>query len=144
MQVEIIEKDFNLILYGVSGISVNNNFGETGFKLMNDMWEKVKSHSLRHKGVNTWVYETEGKMFTGVELENNPSNVDLELKEISLKKYAYYKHIGPYSQFAEVYSNLNEQLNKRKLKTCFPWLEIYGHWNKDESKLETEILMCLK
>ena len=144
MQIEIIEKDFNLILYGVSGVSVNNNLGETGFRLMGKMWEKVKADNLKHKGINVWVYEPEGKMFTGVEIEDIPLNyTGLELKEISLTKYAYYKHIGPYNKLAEAYTRLREQINQKGLKTCFPALEIYGHWNEDESKLETEILMSL-
>ena len=83
-------------------------------------------------------------MFTGVELEEAPVNdTGLELKKISMSKYAYYKHIGPYSGLAQAYSKMRSYLAANGLKAGVPGLEIYGHWNQDESKLETEILMCL-
>lgn len=30
------------------------------------------------------------------------------------------------------------------LETDLPYIEIYGHWTNEETKLETELLMCLK
>jgi len=144
MDVEIVNKEFNLTIYGFSGTAVGKNYGDTGFKLMNKMWDKIRSNSLKHKGINVWVYEPDERMFTGVELEEAPVNdTGLELKKISMSKYAYYKHIGPYSGLANAYSKMRSYLAANGLKTSFPGLEIYGHWNQDESKLETEILMCL-
>lgn len=145
MDVEILNNDFKLVLYGFSGTAINNNWGDTGFRLMNKMWEKVRSNNLKNKGINIWVYEPNGKMFAGVELDNSPENdTDLELKQINLSKYAYYKHIGPYNLLAYAYSKMRAYLSEKGLETCSPGLEIYGHWDQDESKLETEIIMCLK
>jgi len=145
MDVEILNSDFELVLYGISGTAINNNWGEIGFRLMNKMWEKVRSNNLKNKGINVWVYEPNGKMFTGVELDNAPKNdIGLELKQINMAKYAYYKHIGTYSLLAQAYSKMRTYLSEKNLETCSPALEIYGHWDQDESKLETEILMCLK
>ena len=145
MDVEILNSEFELVLYGISGTATNNNWGETGFRLMNKMWEKVRSNNLKNKGINVWVYEPNGKMFTGVELDKAPENdTGLELKQINLTKYAYYKHIGPYSLLAQAYLKMRTYLSNNNLETCLPSLEIYGHWNQNESKLETEILMCLK
>jgi hypothetical protein len=36
------------------------------------------------------------------------------------------------------------ELNKRGLSIGDPYIEIYGHWTNDETKLETELVMCLK
>ena len=145
MDVEISSNNFKLALYGISGTVVNNNWGDTGFRLMNKMWEKVRENNLKNKGINVWVYEASGRMFTGVELDNLPGNeIGLELKQINLTKYAYYKHIGPYSLLAQAYSKMRNYLVEKGLETCFPSLEIYGHWDEDESKLETEIIMCIK
>jgi len=144
MEVEILNEDFSLTLYGFSGIAVNKNYGDTGFKLMNKMWETVRAHSLKNKGVNVWVYEPNEKMFAGVELERTPENdIELELKQIHLTKYAYYKHIGPYSGLAGAYAKMRTYLTENNLKVGSPGLEIYGHWNQDETKLETEIIMSL-
>src|SRR5258708_30805429 len=145
MDVSIINHPFNAKLYGFSGIAINKNWKETGFGLMNKMWERVRSKNLRHKGINVWVYEENDRLFTGVELENTPTNeTGLELKEITLTKYGYYKHIGPYHLIGEANSKVLNEFNNRGVKICLPYLEIYGHWTEDESKLETEMLWCLK
>jgi effector-binding domain-containing protein len=144
MDVEILNKDFSLTIYGFSGTAVNKNYGEAGFKLMNKMWEKVRSNNLRNKGINVWVYEPNETVFAGVELESTPENdTGLESKQINLTKYAYYKHTGPYSGLAQAYSKMRTYLAANNLKAGFPGLEIYGHWSQDESKLETEIIMSL-
>jgi effector-binding domain-containing protein len=145
MNIDIIEKNFSLVLYGVSGVAVNKNWGETGSRLMDEMWKQVKACNLKHKGMNVWVYEENNKMFTGIEPQGTPeNNIPLELKNISLPKYAYYKHIGPYSQLREAGSKVLAELARRDLKTGLPYIEIYGHWTADETKLETELLWGLK
>src|SRR5476651_1529655 len=117
MDVEILNKDFNLTLYGFSGTAVNKNYGETGFKLMDKMWEKVKSNSLKHKGINVWVYEPNEMVFAGVELESAPEvETGLELKQINISKYLYYKHIGPYRGLAGAYSKMRAYLAENNLK----------------------------
>jgi len=145
MKVDVINEEFSITVYGFSGVAINNNYGETGSRLMKKMWEHVSANKIPNKGINIWVYETGGKLLTGVELEDMPPlGTGLELKKVNLEKYAYYKHVGPYHQLSKVYPELTAELDKKGLIKCFPWLEIYGHWNKDESKLETEILICLK
>ncbi len=145
MELQIITQPYSLTLYGVSGIAHNRTFGPTGMKPMGEMWGKIKQHHLKHKGINVWVYEAGESLFTGVELSEVPQgDIGLELKEINLTKYAYYKHIGSYSKFPEVYAAINEAISRQQLGDCYPWLEVYGHWTEDESKLETEIFICLK
>jgi hypothetical protein len=39
---------------------------------------------------------------------------------------------------------MTDEIKRRGFETTLPYVEIYGHWNNDESKLETELLMCLK
>src|ERR1700761_603407 len=110
MDIEIINDPFTIELYGFSGVPVNYNFGETGFRLMNGMWQAVKSNNLKNKGVNVWVYDIQG-MFAGVELEETPNaNIGLEHRKVTLTKYARYKHIGSYNQLARVNQNIREEL----------------------------------
>lgn len=145
MSVEILNTELNLSLYGFAGQAVGRNYGDTGFKLMNKMWDIVKSNRLQNKGINVWVYGAGDKMFAGVELTEIPANDHcLEKMNIKLMTYARYKHVGPYSGLSDAYKLMRSFLLENNLKTCFPWLEIYGHWNADESKLETEIIMGLE
>ncbi|MES1220881.1 MAG: GyrI-like domain-containing protein, partial [Bacteroidota bacterium] len=130
---------------GFSGIAMNKDYAGTAFKLMDKMWQAVKSNSLKHKGLNIWVYEQNEKVFAGVELDDTPKkDTGLEQKSISLTKYAYYKHIGPYSLIKQAGQAMEDELKRRGFETDLPYIEIYGHWTSDENKLETELLMSLK
>ncbi len=145
MKVEIINKNLTLDIYGFSGTAVNKDYAGTAFKLMDKMWQTVKGKGLKNKGINIWVYEPNEKVFAGVELYEPPdNNTELEHKIITLTKYAYYKHIGPYSLIKQAGQNMNHELKNRGLETALPYIELYGHWTNDESKLETELIVSLK
>jgi effector-binding domain-containing protein len=143
--MEIINESLNLNIYGFSGIAVDKDYVGTAFKLMGKMWEIVKSNDLKNKGLNIFVYEQNDKVFAGVELNDIPEpGTGLELKTITLTKYAYYKHIGPYNLIKRAGQTMRDELNAKGLEVALPYIEIYGHWTSDESKLETELLMNLK
>lgn len=72
MNVEIINKPFGLDIYGFSGIAINNDYAGTAFRLMDKIWQVVKSNSLKNKGLNVWIYEPNEKVFAGVELDDIP------------------------------------------------------------------------
>jgi hypothetical protein len=49
----------------------------------------------------------------------------------------------------DIYGFSGTAINKdyagnRGFETTLPYIEIYGHWTNDETKLETELLMSLK
>jgi predicted transcriptional regulator YdeE len=145
MKAEIITKNFTLGIYGFSGKAVNKDYAGTAFKLMDKMWQTVKTKELKNKGINIWVYETNEQVFAGVELDNSSSHdTGLEHKVVNLANYAYYKHIGPYNLIKQAGQNIRDELKKQGFETSFPYVEIYGHWTNDETKLETELLMSLK
>lgn len=145
MKLEIINKTLKLDIYGFSGTAMNKDYAGAAFKLMDKMWQIVKSNSLKNKGLNIWVYEQNEKVFAGVELDESPKqDTGLEQKSITLIKYACYKHIGPYNLLKQTGQNMKNELKDRGFETTFPYVEIYGHWTNDETKLETELLVCLK
>lgn len=145
MNVEIINKNFTLNIYGFSGIAVSKDYTKTAFQLMDKMWQTVKAKELNHKGINVWIYEPNEKVFAGVELHYLPDyDTGLEHKAINLIKYAYYKHVGPYDLLKHAGQNMRDEIKNQGFKVCFPYVEIYGHWTNDETKLETELLMSLK
>jgi effector-binding domain-containing protein len=145
MSIEIITKNFALDIYGFSATAINKDYTGEAFRLMDKMWKIVKTTALKNKGLNIWVYEPGEKIFAGVELLDTPAhNIELEKKSINLTKYAYYKHVGPYNLIKQVGLNMNNELKNKGYETRHPYIEIYGHWTDDESKLETELLVSLK
>jgi predicted transcriptional regulator YdeE len=145
MNFEIIHEALRLDMHGYSGIATNKDYSGTAFKLMDKLWQTVRSNNLQNKGLNIWVYEEDQRVFAGVELsEIQNGGTGLERKNITLSKYAYYKHIGPYNLIKQAGENMTTALKRKGHETVFPYVEIYGHWTKDETKLETELLMSLK
>jgi len=145
MNVEIINKPLRLDIYGFSGVAINKDYVGAAFRLMDKMWQIVKSSGLKNKGLNIWVYEPNEKVFAGVELDDaRKQDAGLEQKNITLTKYAWYKHVGPYNLIKQRGQSMRDELLKRGFEITDPYIEIYGHWTNDETKLETELLMCLK
>jgi len=145
MNPEIITKPLNLSIHGFSATAVGKDYAGTAFRLMDKMWKTVRSINLKNKGLNIWVYEPNEFVFAGVELENPAEpNTGLEQKNITLKKYAYYKHVGPYNLIKQTGQAMKDELKKRGLEITSPYIEIYGHWTNDEKKLETELLMAVE
>jgi len=145
MNLEIINNHFRLDIHGFSGTAINKDYAGTAFRLMDRMWQIVKTKGIKNKGMNIWVYEDNDKVFAGVELEDGPAdNTGLEQKKIDLKKYAYHKHIGPYHLIKQAGLTMTAELRRRGFETILPYIEIYGHWTNDETALETELLMSLK
>ncbi len=146
MNIEIITKNLQLDIYGFGGTATNKDYAGTAFRLSGDMWEVVKAKGLKNKGMNIWVYEPEDSVFAGVELDNPTAGLSsgLEEKKICLEKYAYFKHIGPYHLIKQTGQKMTGELIEKGFEVILPYIEIYGHWTSDESKLETELLMHLK
>lgn len=144
MPVEIISTPFHKTIHGFAGTAINKDYAGTAFRLMDKMWKIVKSNQLKNKGMNIWVYENNHAVFAGVELEEKPDPAfGLEEKTIDLNRYGYYKHIGPYQLIKQAGTSMNNELEQKGFKTGLPYIEIYGHWTNDESKLETELLVNL-
>jgi effector-binding domain-containing protein len=145
MEIQIIAQPFQLDIYGFGAFATNKDYVGTAFKLSGKMWDVIKNNSIKNKGKNIWVYETADKGFAGVELDNPyDNNYELEKKAINIEKYAYYQHIGSYKLIKQAGQRLTRELTKLGHEIILPYIEIYGHWTSDESKLETELIMCLK
>ena len=145
MDIEIITTAMNLNCYGFSGIAEDGDYAGTAFKLMDKMWQTVRLNKLPNQGKNIWIYGEKNSVFAGIELNAIPSaDIIIENKNILLAKYAYYKHTGSYSLIKQVGNTMKNELAREGFEAVLPYAEIYGHWTNDESKLETELLMCLR
>lgn len=141
MNLEIRNEPLDFELYGFGSVAPQKDYVETAFRLMGNMWETVKSNTLKNKGLNIWVYESGDRVFAGVELtETPPLDTGLEKKTLHLSQYAYFKHIGPYSLIKQTCQRIREELAAKGYTLESPYLEVYGHWTEDESKLETELI----
>jgi len=140
----LINYNFHIVIHGFSGVAMNKDYVGTAFQLSDKMWKVVKGNAIQNKGKNVWVYEPGHNVFAGVELVDLAlKNTGLELKEISIEKYAYYKHIGPYQLIKQAGQNMSSELERMGEKSALPYIEIYGHWGPDENLLETELITCL-
>ena len=82
------------------------------------------------------MYESGDKVFAGVELQEIPENdFGLEKKTIHLNKYARCKHIGAYKLIKNTGEKINLELKNKGYEVLLPYIEIYGHWTPDETKL---------
>jgi hypothetical protein len=137
-------KDFSLSLYGFSGVVAQQDWVGTGKRLMNQLWQEVRSQQLPNNGINIWVYDEGNRLFTGVGLTAAPpAGSPLESKTVLLPRYAYYKHIGPYDKIKATYEAAQEEFKKVGIRARLPYVEMYGHWTEDPSKLETELLWSI-
>ena len=88
MNIEIIDTILVLDVYGFSGIALNGDYSGTAFKLMDKMWQTVKSNALGNKGKNIWIYGEDNSVFAGVELDNIPNpEIIIEHKKLNLGLY---------------------------------------------------------
>ena len=142
MDIEIKETPLQFDLYGVSGNVPHFDFAGTGRRLMDEMWKRIGKDGIKQTGVNCWVYDSFDRMFTGVEIEGSDGG-SLEHKPVSLKKYAYYKHVGPYEKLGDVHRGMEAELVARGLKEIGPRVERYGDWTDDQSKLVTEVFIAI-
>ncbi|HZY81507.1 MAG TPA: GyrI-like domain-containing protein [Cyclobacteriaceae bacterium] len=143
MNIELRE-NLELHVYGFSAPVPNFQFGDTGTKLSDRVWSFVKENSLPNKGINIWVYDDQGKMFCGVELDPPPvHNFGMEERDIVIKKYAQFVHVGPYRLLKEVNDKMKDEMKNKGIKFGPPSLEIYGHNHPDEQKLETTIIYTI-
>jgi hypothetical protein len=147
MKIEIIDEPIRFHLHGIEGVVENERYGEVGLRLMNEMWQVVKSARILTTGINHWVYLPDGRMFVGVELRNaqqNPTPEQLEPLDFELQRHMKHVHVGPYQALPQKWKELKAELAVRGEVIGSPSLEIYGHHCDEPSKLETTILIGLQ
>jgi hypothetical protein len=84
------------------------------------------------------------EFFAGVVVSAPGISLDsLTTKTLSMNRYAFYKHTGAYTALPEIHAQMVGEIQALSLVQSYPVIEIYGHWNEDASKLETEIIYPL-
>ena len=147
MKIEIIEQPIQFHLHGIGSVVQGEHCSQVGLRLMNEMWQVVKSAKIQTTGINHWVYLPDSMMFVGVELKNGEAaNLPHQLSPLKLELPRYLKHVhsGPYQELPEKWKGLKNELLARGQTQCSPSVEIYDHHCEDASKLETTILIGLR
>ncbi|MCZ8512500.1 hypothetical protein O9H85_08735 [Paenibacillus filicis] len=146
MEPVIIHQSKSFTLFGFSKIHDQNKaYSETIFELLDKVWKEVRNKELSHTGINHVVYDSDHIIFAGIELISPPNEDSLlEKRNVILQKYTYCKHIGPYKELNKTYESIKSTVKALGEHHELPLLEVYGHWNADETKLETEIFYNLK
>ncbi len=143
MQIEIVTTPARFCLHGIGGVVENERYGEVGFRLMNRMWQVIKEAKVPNKGINHWVYLPDNRMFVGVELSSPPHPAALETVEFELQRFLKHVHVGPYQALPQKWRDLKAELARMGEVIGSPSLEVYGHHDENEAKLETTILIGL-
>jgi hypothetical protein len=146
MQLQIIDSRLILKLSGLSKThDPAKSYGDELIELLDVVWENVKSSGVLTTGINHAVYGEQGEIFAGVEITTPGAALNgLAAREIVLERYAYYKHVGPYAALADAHAQMAAEIRARSLVQSSPVIEIYGHWNEDPAKLETEIIYAVR
>src|SRR6516162_8723869 len=116
MNIEIIEEPIRFHLHGIGGAVENERYGEVGLRLMNKMWQVVKSAGIPTTGINHCVYLPDNRMFAGVETRNpqqGPAFDQLEPLEFELPRYLKHIHVGPYQALPQKWKDLKADLATR-------------------------------
>lgn len=112
--------------------------------LLDQVWPILKQHQIPNRGLNHVVYSAGDEVFAGVEADIvDPATVGLARREVRIDRCAYAKHVGPYSGLPAACEALRTWLTNQGHRAAAPLVEIYGHWNDDQSKLETELIQAI-
>ena len=146
MNLDIRTEPLVVTLFGASTIhDPNKSYGEEIRSLLDRVWPVVRAGELKHKGINWVVYDAGLAMFAGVEIENAGAAAEgLEQRTIRLERYVICKHVGPYHLLGQTGDALKAEMQARGLAFGPPHIEVYGHWNDDPLKLETDLIHALR
>lgn len=145
MNLDIRTEPLIVTLFGASTVHDSKKcYGEEIRTLLDRVWPVIRAGGLKHKGINWVVYEAGHSIFAGVEIEHSAAVAGLEQKAVRLDRYAACKHVGPYHLLSQTGDAMKAELRKRGLVSGPPYIEVYGHWNDDPAKLETELIHALR
>lgn len=141
MNPEIRTNELSAVLSGASTPHDSKKcYGDEIKKLLDHVLGIIRGRSIANKGIN-WVIYDAGALFARAELIPAEMEVSgLERRVVRLGRHAYWKHVGPYQLLGETCAAMKKSVEVQGLRPGAPLIEIYGHWNEDPAKLETEIV----
>lgn len=146
MVPEFRNEKFSVVLHGASRRHQPGTcYGDDIRALLDRVWPVLKQHKIANHGLNHVVYGPHDDVFAGVEADVADSTaLGLEKKVVQLDRYVYGKHVGPYNLLPGACEALRKWVESQGYNAACPLIEIYGHWNNDQSKLETELVQAFE
>ncbi len=145
MSVEWIETPFRRRLFGLAAAhDPAKSYGQELIGLLDTIWRTVREGGYATTGINHALYAQNGDLFAGVEPADDTVVLPgLLLREISIGRYAFYRHTGPYRGIGAAHERVIAEIRARGLAQAWPVIEVYGHWTEDEAKLVTDLIYPL-
>jgi effector-binding domain-containing protein len=117
---------------------------------LDQVWASLRARQIKGLGHNVVLYRAgkgDGsfKVTAGVQVAS-PIDADgnVVVSFTPAGRVACALHIGPYSKMAQANDAILAYCRANGLSPATVSWEVYGDWNEDESKLETEVFYLLK
>ena len=118
------------------------SYGQEIKSLLDRLWPALKAGPVPNKGLNWVVYDGCERVFAGVEADvAGAAALGLERRSLQIGRHAWIKHVGPYQLLGGAYAAIEKAIAELGLRGGQPRVEVYGHWDRDERKLETELVV---
>jgi hypothetical protein len=145
MALEIVDTPWARTLHGLSlRHDPAKSYGQELLSLLDRIWPVVKGRGIANTGINHVVYGQDGMVFAGIELTvPAPADLGLIARAIAMPRHAHWRHVGPYSGLGAANAAARAALAAAGLAQRGPMIEVYGHWDADETKVVTDLLYAL-
>jgi effector-binding domain-containing protein len=114
------------------------------------VWNAIRAQKIQGAGRNVVLYlDSTMNLEIGVEVSAPLAAAsDLIPSELPAGTVATATHLGPYNRLGEAHQAVMQWCNAQGHEVIRPSWEIYGHWtdewNKDPSKIRTDVFYLLK
>ncbi len=117
--------------------------------LLDRVYAQVHAGKVIQSGQNVFVYKDGTKdgvtVEVGVEVQDRFKDVDeVVYSSTPSGEVVSALHVGPYSDLGGAYDAVTRWCKEHHRLQANTWWEVYGDWEEDPSKLETEVFYLLQ
>ena len=125
-----------------------SELGSNLITLLDRVYLQVRAGMITQDGHNVFVYRDATKdsvtAEVGVEVAGSFDAIDdVVYSSTPSGKVASTLHIGPYSDLGRAYDALAQWCREHNHPRAKTYWEVYGDWNEDPARLETEVFYLL-
>ena len=125
-----------------------SELGSNLISLLDRVYVQVRAGKVTQSGHNVFVYRDATKdgvtAEVGVEVSDPfETKDDVVYSSTPSGEVASTLHIGPYSDLGVAYDALNQWCKDHNRSRGNTFWEVYGDWNEDPNKMETEVFYLL-
>ena len=126
-----------------------SELGEHLIPLLDRVYFKGRAGKVIQSGQNVFVYRDGTKegvtVEVGVEVSNRFEDVDdVVYSSTPFGEVASTLHVGPYSDLGGAHDAVRRWCEEHRRPQANVWWEVYGDWDDDPSKLQTEVFYLLQ